>query len=502
MNTQCEHLAEPLLRTAARWPDRQALWWNGRTITYGELDASVEAIRGNLIRAGVSPGAPVGILGLKSPGLVAAIQAVLRQDAVYVPLDARLPSARIAAMVAACGIQTVVMEESGRRHESALRDAAVKSLVSTETAGVSPSRSASALNARRDDLAYVLHTSGSTGAPKGVMITHGNALAFVEWAVEHFRFERDDRLLCHAPLTFDLPVFDLYATFLLGACAVLVADTAALFPSEAVRVLRAGSATSLFMVPSAIMGMMSRGGLMSKPPGSLRRLMYSGEPFPVPRLREFLEWCRGDIHVANLYGPIETNACTYFDVKSLDSTASAVPIGYPIANTEIRLIGGETELDGEVVVAGPTVAMGYWRQPELTAERWVERDGKRWYRTGDLARRDQGGRLWYAGRRDFMVKSRGFRIELEEVEAAIGRCPGVSEAIVVALPHEELGNVLYAWVTPGAVAESDVKSALKNVLPSYMVPQRVFSRQDLPRTQSGKLDRGALMRAAGEAVLE
>jgi amino acid adenylation domain-containing protein len=498
---EVQNLSDLLSAAAQSVPDNVALWWNGTSVLYRELDATVQRLCRRLESAGVAAGNLVLTLSPKSPAAVAANQAVLRQDAVYVPLDVRAPSARLAAIAQACGARHVILHASARRHQDALRAAGVSSFIDLED-----DLSASDVESRRPrhgrtELAFVLHTSGSTGKPKGVMISHGNALSFVEWAVSHFGLSSRDRLLCHAPLTFDLPVFDLYAAFMLGASVALVPDAAALFPAETVRIIREARVTSLFMVPSAMIAMIARGGWLDAPPGELRTIMYSGEPFPPRQLSRVLEWGGKGVRVANIYGPIETNGCTFFDVESVAPEATAVPIGYPIAETEVRLSADDGDGSrGEIAVAGPTVAMGYWGSEQLTAERWFEHEGRRWYRTGDIGRRDERGCLWYEGRRDFMIKSRGFRIELGEIELAISHCAGVEEVVAVAVPHPEFSHLIHAWVTPEAPIESEIKRSLMESLPNYMVPQRIFTVASLPRTQSGKLDRGALLRMSLETT--
>ena len=349
-----------------------------------------------------------------------------------------------------------------------------------------------------DDLAYILYTSGSTGQPKGVMLSHENALTFVRWAADHFGFDETDRILNHTPLTFDLPVSDLYNGFAARAVVVLVPETDALFAAATVRTIRDERITSMLLVPSAYVALMNRGGLLSIDPAPLRRLLYSGEAFAVAQLRRLRGWAK-DQHVCNLYGPIETNCCTHHCVRELPEDVSSVPIGREIDNVRITIrdeLGRASPAgeEGEITIAGGCVTLGYWGDEERTRERRVLLDGEVHYLTGDRGARDPDGTLRFLGRRDTMVKSRGYRIELAEVEHALSTHPGVVEAAVVAVPDPELGNVLFGWfvpassaATPAAVSEHAARS-----LPGYMLPRALFTLEALPKTASGKISRRQL----------
>jgi amino acid adenylation domain-containing protein len=439
---------------------------------------------------------------------VAAMQAALRADAVYVPLDTRAPVERLAGQCRDCGIEVLFVDQAGARSIAELRRAGVKRFIlldstRVEDADVIPrsvidAATASPRPATRagDDLAYILYTSGSTGTPKGVMVSHRNALTFVQWAARHYGFDREDRILCHAPLTFDLPVCDLYNGFSAGATVVLLPEEETLFPVATVRTIRQERITSLFLVPSVWISLMDRGGLLNEPPGQLRRVLYSGEAFPVGPLLRLKQWA-DRCHICNLYGPIETNGCTYYCVEQLNESDVTVPIGRAIDRVTVSIrdeAGNTSDGPGEIWVQGGCVSLGYWGDPELTARKSrTEADG-RWFLTGDLGSRREDGNLVFHGRRDAMVKSRGVRIELGEVESVIATHPDVREVAVVAVPDKDFGNLLYAWVVlrdAGASTETIAAHAAK-VLPPVMLPRRITPIESLPKTLSGKVSRSTL----------
>lgn len=504
MSGAVTNLAELLVEAARRRPAATALRAGGRSTSYAELAEEARRQALALCAAGVTPGARVGLLGTKSAAIVAATQGVLRADAVYVPLDLRWPAERLTLIARDCGIETVVADAAGARHAAALAAAGVRQILPLEQLGEATDERAAlpalpelrVMSRGGDDLAYILYTSGSTGRPKGVMLSHRNALTYVEWAHTYFGFAGDDRLLCHAPLTFDLPVSDLYNGFLAGATVVLLSEEDALFPAATVKRIAAEEITSLYMVPSAYVGLMNRGGLLATDAGRIRRILYSGEAFPIGPLVQLLSWAPG-AHACNLYGPIETNACTYHTIDRLPVDVASIPIGRPIGDAEIALVDAEgrevAEGEvGELCVTGGCVTLGYWGDAQLTAaKKRVRGDGRTWFFTGDLARRGEGGALEFHGRRDYMIKTRGFRVELAEVEHALASHPGVAEVAVVALPDPGAGNLLYACFVArtGGVTARELQGHAGQRLAPYMVPSEIFEVAALPKTTSGKVSR-------------
>jgi amino acid adenylation domain-containing protein len=502
------NLAEILGRTAALKPHREALRCRGQGISYRDLDLRANQLAHILREAGVQNGDRVGILGFKSVQMVAAIQAALRADAVYVPLDARAPESRLGAVCADCGIQTVILDAAASRVVPELIRHGVRMFLDMDDAipengarvwkrRVIDSAPQDALPITRggNDLAYILYTSGSTGRPKGVMLSHNNALTLIRWAARHFGFDETDRILNHTPLTFDLPVCDLYNGFAAGAVIVLVPETDALFPAAVVRTFQEERITSMLLVPSAYVGLMNRGDLLSRNPGNLRRLIYSGEAFAVPQLRRLRAWATTQ-HICNLYGPIETNACTHFCVADIFPDTHSIPIGKEFDDVWVTIrdeAGRELPAgqEGEICISGGCVMLGYWGDKAQTEARRPALDGRVHYLTGDRGLRRDDGNLLFLGRRDNLVKCRGFRIEIAEVEHAISTHPGVVEAAVVAVPDEEVGNVLYGWFVPASpvIAADEIKEHTARLLPGYMVPKSIYSIPSLPKTNSGKINR-------------
>jgi acyl-coenzyme A synthetase/AMP-(fatty) acid ligase len=288
---------------------------------------------------------------------------------------------------------------------------------------------------------------------------------------------------------------------------VLIPEADALFPAAVVRSIRDEKITTMYMVPSTFVGLMTRGGLLDVDPKAVQRILYAGEAFAMPQLRRLREWAP-KAQLSNLYGPIETNVCTFYDLDELERDADAVPIGGAIDGVTVELWDETTGMVpagevGEICVHGPCVTPGYWGDATLTASKRATIDGQEWFRTGDLATRDEAGRLWFRGRRDHLIKSRGFRIELGEIEAALLRHPAIAEAAVAAVPDPDIGNALFAWYVAAAPVEtSALKSDIARQLPAYMLPRELFAVPALPKTNSGKISRRALVETLATAGKE
>lgn len=484
---------DTVLATARRVPDATALVdAGGAATTYGELDTAVHRLAAFLTRE-AGAGTRVGVLTTRAPGTVVAMLAALRAGCSYVPLDPAAPAERQRFVVADAGCR-LVLGTATADLGVAVHDPATVRASSTPDLPV----------AGQDDEAYVLYTSGSTGRPKGVVITHRNAAAFVGWAARAFPLRPGDQVAVHAPLHFDLPVYDVYVGLGAGATLHLPAERTVLFPQALHRFLADRAISHLYAVPSALVALLTRSTLAADGLPALRRLLYAGEEFRAQPLAALM---RAVPHAefANLYGPIETNVVTSHVVTAPPAPEARVPIGRPVDGVLLGLLDADGAVsfdgpgEGELVVAGDCVTPGYLDRPELTARaaaRLSTPDGeRRFHRTGDIARRDADGLLHLLGRRDGLVKTRGYRVEIGEVETVIGTHPAVAEVVVVAVPDPALTNRLHALVVPAPGAAPTVAELVAHCrerLAHYMLPANLRVVADLPRTSTGKVARAAL----------
>lgn len=486
------NLASLLPRAAARHADRPAVANAARTFTYRELDEAATRLARLLMEFGVAQGDRVGLWAEKSPLIVAAMQAALRLGAAYVPVDPTSPAARAAKILQDCSVAVVVTTpERAAKLEGLVPGARVvlidDALVETLARFASADLALPELTVAPDDLAYILYTSGSTGQPKGVCISHRNALAFIEWAVEVVGATEADRFANHAPFSFDLSVLDLYAAFSVGASVWIIPEGAAYSPAALVAFIQEIRPTVWYSVPSALILMMEHGRFLELEDSPIRVLLFAGEPFPIRHLSRLRQrW--PSLRLLNLYGPTETNVCTFHEVGALaPDRTRPVPIGRACSGDSVWVAredgtrAGPTE-EGVLMVEGPTVMLGYWGQPP---------QGNAPYATGDVVRLDENGDYEYLGRRDNMVKVRGFRIELSEIEAVLAAHPAVRDVIVVVT-----GAGVEARLTAVAIPRGETKPSILELkqhsadrLPRYMILDRVRWTQDFPRSPNGKIDR-------------
>ena len=514
-----------LLRDAAgARPGAEAVRVPGQgSLTYAEVADQARRLAGTFSAAGIERGDRVGIHLPKRLETVVAVYGAMEAGAAYVPLDPRAPVRRTGTVAADCTIAAVVTTAARADDLVSAMAPHVPALVvcvdgeppplPCPTTGwevaVAADPIATDPGTIDQDLAYILYTSGSTGVPKGVMLSHRNALTFVEWCVATIGVHGDDRLSNHAPLHFDLSVFDLFVASAAGATVVLVPDEAAYLGAELARLIRDDGISIWYSVPSALT-MLVRA---LREPGelpTLREVVFAGEVFPTKQLRE-LRRLLPDVRLWNLYGPTETNVCTYHVVGDLPEDDRPIPIGRACGNTDVFALRDEGGVagvgeEGELYVRGSTVMKGYWGRPERTSEVLVPNPlapnhGDAVYRTGDLVRLRPDGDYDFLGRRDHQIKSRGYRIELGEVEAALNAHPDLAEAVAVAVPHQDWGSAIVVYVAPAAgirPGAADLKRHLVERVPRYMLPWRIEVVDELPRTSTGKVDRAVLAERARE----
>ncbi|MES1241756.1 MAG: amino acid adenylation domain-containing protein [Acidobacteriota bacterium] len=483
---------------AARTPGAVAVEHDGTSLTYRGLDLAAEGVAARLRELGVGPETRVALLVERSPDLVAAVLGVWKAGGAYVPLDPSLPEARLAYMLEDSGAAVLLTQS----HLAGLvpQDRPTVLLDGLLDGPLDRHAAAGGAPAEADEpsrLAYLIYTSGTTGQPKAVLVEHGSLAHTMRACREAFAFAAGDRMPCLAPSSFDIFLFGLLGPLLAGGTVVLFGLRPALDVPALVESL--GGMTRLHAVPALMRQVVERvraaGGCRS-----LRQVFVGGDAVP-PDLLAGLRDAFPEARVTVLYGP--TEAAILCSSHEADGLEDRNLLGRPLPGAELRIVdstGAPSPIGvpGELWVGGPGVARGYLGRPELTAERFVERGGRRWYRTGDLARWLADGRLEFLGRLDQQVKIRGFRIELGEIEAVLAEHPDVSQAVVLATGEGEARRLVAYVVGTGG----EVRAFVAARLPEYMVPSAWVFLDELPVTAHGKIDRRALERIRPSAEVE
>jgi amino acid adenylation domain-containing protein len=486
-------------RHAATIPDRTALIFRGEKLGYHQLNERANRFAHYLDRLGVGAESLVSVCLERSLDMVISLYGILKAGATYVPIDPEYPKERLAYML---GDTRATLLITQRRLLSHLPDVSTRVVCWEEIQEDLETCPASnpEMVVHREQLAYVIYTSGSTGRPKGVMNTHGGLANRIRWMQDTYGLRSDDRILQKTPFSFDVSVWEFFWPLTAGACLVMAEPGNHRDPGYLVDIVRREDITTLHFVPSMLELFLAESDVQRCT--SLRRVICSGEALSLELQERFHLCLPTELH--NLYGPTEASIdVTYWPCRRKHSIG-VVPIGRPIANTQIYILDGfmqpvPTGVVGEIYIAGVGLARGYHRQPELTAEKFIPdpfstRAGGRLYRTGDMARFLPDGAIEYLGRLDHQVKVRGFRIELEEIEAALRAHPSVRSAVVV-VREESAVKLLVAYLVlaPGVSERLDsFRGFLTERLPEYMAPNRFVTLAALPLTPNGKVDRKAL----------
>ena len=503
-------------QAASRYPDHAAVVEPGQgAISYRELDILSDRLGNRLSALGVGPTDRVGIYMRKSVDAVAAIYGILKTGAAYVPVDPGAPASRNAFIMHDCTVKAAIVEERFAERfcaEYGSLGPLPNLLILEGTGGGMPLKNALDLadskdrpapdtamaRSSGDDLAYILYTSGSTGKPKGVMLSHENAVSFVDWCSEVFEPQASDRFSSHAPFHFDLSILDMHVALKHGATLVIIREEIGKEPKHLAPLIAEQRISVWYSAPSILSLLAQYGNLDQHDYSALRLILFAGEVFPVKYLRA-LHDSIPKARYFNLYGPTETNVCTYYEIPGVipaDRT-TPFPIGATCSHLRCKVVaekGSEVARgkEGELCVSGRGVMQGYWGLPERTAESFlIDAAGVRWYKTGDIVVESADGNYTYRGRRDRMVKRRGYRVELGEIEAGLYRHPLIKEVAVIAVPDEEAGVKVTAHLSCREMKRPsliELKRFCSEHLPLYMIPDVFRWHETLPKTSTDKID--------------
>jgi amino acid adenylation domain-containing protein len=491
---------------AFRTPNANAVEHGGQSLTYRELNQRANQLAHFLAKRGIGPESKVGICLRRSLELPVALLAVLKSGAACVPLDPAYPKERLTYMLEDSGT-ALVLTQAGLLAEVTDFDAEVINLDADWAMFADESRENVRSGVKPENLAYLIYTSGSTGKPRGVLLTHGGLVNHNVAASQLFGLASADRMAQFASISFDIAVEEIFPTWIAGGALVVREEDASLAVGDFLHWVREKRVTALDL-PTAywheLVRELSESAL--RLPESLRIVIVGGEKASSAALAAWRKLAGPRVRWVNTYGPTETSVIvTSYEPKTSEDIPAVLPIGRPIANTRIYILGKNLQplpvgIAGDLYVSGPGLARGYLNRPEITAEKFVTdpfrtEPGARMYKTGDLARYLASGEIEFAGRTDDQVKIRGYRVELEEIEAVLGSHSGAREVVIAARENAAGEKNLVAYVVPAreqVPTASALRLHLKQQLPHYMVPSAFVLLEAMPKTPNGKVDKRAL----------
>lgn len=486
-----------LENTAAKLPDKEAIVEKENSVSFKELLSGSRKIGGAICnKIGRYQRKPVFVYLPKSAKMIEAFFGILYSGCYYTPTDVRFPFEKINGILQVLDPRLILTDSDhiGFLEDNGIDKEKILNIDEIDDADVSD------VNADRTidtDIAYILFTSGSTGVPKGVMISHRSIADYIDWAKECYGICEENRIASQAPFYFDNSTLDIYLMASSGATLFIVPESYYSFPAKLMGYVAEKSINTVFWVPSVFINVANADILSKIDCNCLSTILFAGEVMPNKHLNYWRRYIPNALY-SNLYGPTEiTVDCTYYIVDREFDDDESLPIGRPCPNTEIIVLDNDdkaiTEKDviGELCVRGTSLALGYWRNPEKTKEVFVQNPlnplfEEKIYRTGDLVHYNERGEIMYDGRKDFQIKHLGYRIELGEIEVAAIGIPGIEEDCV--LYNDKAKEIVLFYVGEG-INDAEIRKAMLKRVPKYMVPTVYHKLDRFPYNDNGKIDR-------------
>lgn len=492
------NVLEWLEHSAKNMPEKTAVRDERESITYKQYHDKSVGIADAILESGHGRKKPVVVYIEKSVKVLVSFMGIAYSGNFYSPIDTEMPAARVNRILEVLRPELVITtRELAKGFRQFEYDGAFLFYEDAEEKESSQAVRRAADSIIDRDLLYVLFTSGSTGVPKGVCISHGSVVDYTDWVTETFGITQEDIFGNQAPFYFDNSILDIYSAMKTGGEVCIIPLNLFSQPVLLLEYLKASRVTTIFWVPSALTVVSKLKALRNVDlRGSLKRVLFCGEVMPNKQLNIWRSYLP-DVVYANLYGPTEiTDACTCYIVDRSFGDDEPLPIGKPMRNTDILVLDEEDRLvteagrAGELCVRGTGVGMGYFRNPVKTGEVFVQnplnRDyEEKIYRTGDLVRYNEYGELVYLSRKDFQIKHMGHRIELGEIETAASSLPGISQCCCV---YDEKHSRIVLFIDK-EMRKEEVNGRLRELIPEYMLPGRVEVMEELPVNANGKIDR-------------
>ena len=495
------NVLEYLEKTEIIYPDKTAVIDEFGEISYSQLLEKSKRIGSGLIDK-IKPRHPVAVLGEKGIEALSAFFGIAYAGGFYVLINPELPRYRIEQIQSVLQAEYIITDEEHKAQAKGLvnnenildiKDLCLTEINTTALAGIRSKMVDT-------DPLYANFTSGSTGVPKGVLVSHRSVLDFIDTFTDEFGINEHDTIGNQAPFDFDVSVKDIYSAIKTGATLVVIPKRLFSSPAQLIDYICEHDITIMIWAVSALCLISAFHGLDYRVPNSVRSVLFSGEEMPLKHLKSWMTHLPSTEFV-NLYGPTEiTCNCTYHRISRERDYSIGIPIGSPFQNERVFLLDGENRLIteneeiGELCVSGTALALGYYNNPKQTEKAFCQNPlncqyPERIYRTGDLAKYNQNGELQFCGRKDFQIKHMGHRIELEEIERIISKVDGV-ERLCAVYEHER--SKLFGFYV-GSIDKKELHTKLRSYLPVYMIPNSFCQLDEFPLTKNGKVDRKTLL---------